>query len=612
MISGGLNGQEIATLHGGYGTDNPTDPTIPPANENTNQTTAGDPVNVANGNVTRDETDLTLPGVGMSLAFSRHYDSQSAADSGMGIGWTYSYSDFLTAHPDGSIDWRNDSGNQFRFTLVTGGGYATPDSLHGTLTAVAGGYRFTDKYGLVHEFDSGGKLTQIRDRNGNGAALAYAGGRLATVSQLAAPTRTLNFAWTNGHITAVTDFTGRQWTYAYSGDYLASVTSPSDASTPVAVVRYDYYPNSDQALGGLLRQITEADGAATTYSYYPNRAAFQVTDAESNQQTLRYDFFRNRTAWADERKNVTFYDFDAQGRTTAFTYNDAGQVLTQSTDLPSTISHAYDDVGNVTASTDRNGRTTRNAFDALNRRTSEEWLDGSGTAIRTFRYSYDAAGQTTGASDPDSSYAYTYDLAGRPATVDNLGTPGVPNVVLSYAYDAAGNRISAADSIAGAARGVEAVRYDALVRVTQITQTGKGVADKRIDLSHNSTSELTGLSRYADLTGTTLVAASAYAYDGAGRLAQLVHSHDAATLAKAERRNNFANSYVDGTRRVPEIADGTRRVPATICQSYFFALPKYQWAFDAASRVTRCSGCRCASPGDPPRSRRVPTDARSP
>jgi YD repeat-containing protein len=71
----------------------------------------------------------------------------------------------------------------------------------------------------------------------------------------------------------------------------------------------------------------------------------------------------------------------------------------------------------------------------------------SGTEVRDTSYTYDAASQLTEVSDADSSYAYTYDNLGRVLTADNDGTPGVPDVVLTSAYDAAGNRTSLAATI---------------------------------------------------------------------------------------------------------------------------------------------------------------------
>jgi YD repeat-containing protein len=98
---------------------------------------------------------------------------------------------------------------------------------------------------------------------------------------------------------------------------------------------------------------------------------------------------------------------------------------------------------------DRNGREIEYVYDAAGRRTEENWLDGMGTPIHTFEYAYDDAGRLTSASDDDSAYAYTYDNADRLIEVDNLGTTGVPNIVLSSEYDTAGQRQRLADNLDG-------------------------------------------------------------------------------------------------------------------------------------------------------------------
>jgi len=96
-----------------------------------------------------------------------------------------------------------------------------------------------------------------------------------------------------------------------------------------------------------------------------------------------------------------------------------------------------------------------------------------GTAIYTISYSYDAANQVTSASDPDSSYAYQYDDLGRVTSVDNNGTPGVPDVVLASQYDAINDRTQLAATIAGTADFVNTYQYDADQRLTQLVQQGQ-------------------------------------------------------------------------------------------------------------------------------------------
>ncbi len=99
----------------------------------------------------------------------------------------------------------------------------------------------------------------------------------------------------------------------------------------------------------------------------------------------------------------------------------------------------------------------------------------------------------------------------------------MPTVLLDYAYDAANYLASTQDTIAGQVRGTTALTRDRLNRVTQIQQSGVGVANKRVDMNYDAASQLKGIKRYTDLAGTQLVAATEYNYDLAGRLQDLTH-----------------------------------------------------------------------------------------
>jgi YD repeat-containing protein len=62
---------------------------------------------------------------------------------------------------------------------------------------------------------------------------------------------------------------------------------------------------------------------------------------------------------------------------------------------------------------------------------------------------YNAAGELTQITDPDSTYSYTYDLDGRMLSVSNEGTPNLPTTIMSYSYDNVGNVLSMTDTING-------------------------------------------------------------------------------------------------------------------------------------------------------------------
>jgi YD repeat-containing protein len=92
--------------------------------------------------------------------------------------------------------------------------------------------------------------------------------------------------------------------------------------------------------------------------------------------------------------------------------------------LGSKWSYLYDGNGNLTSTTDADGRTTRYAYDSLDRVTAENWIGSDGsTIVRTIAYSYNDKDQLESISDPDSSYSYAYDDAGRVTSIDNRLSP---------------------------------------------------------------------------------------------------------------------------------------------------------------------------------------------
>jgi RHS repeat-associated protein len=243
----------------------------------------------------------------------------------------------------------------------------------------------------------------------------------------------------------------------------------------------------------------------------------------------------------DPVSNQTSYTYDAQNRVTADT-NELGYTRT----------FAYDDNGNSVSTTDRNGRTREFEYDGLNRQVEENWLDDTGNPIRTTNSEYDAASQLIATDDPDSAYNFTYDELGRLVTVDNAGTPGVPNVVLSYNYDTEGNIVSVRDTIDGVTGATTAYSYDELDRVDKITQSGENVADKRVDFAYDALGQYESISRYSDLSETNLVADSSFTYDQANRLTNLTHSNSTTEIAAYDLAYDAAN-------RITQIidADGT-------------------------------------------------------
>jgi RHS repeat-associated protein len=207
-------------------------------------------------------------------------------------------------------------------------------------------------------------------------------------------------------------------------------------------------------------------------------------------------------------------------------------------------------VGNKIGTTDRNGRKTSYSYDALNRQTAENWLDGNNNNIHTLGYQYDAVGHLLTTTNPDSKYAYTYDAVDRITSIDNSGTVGVPAVKFNYSYDAAGNLLTVTDSINGTNAGITGYTYDRLNRVTQLNQSGTGVQAKRADMGYNALNQLINLSRYSN---NNSVFESDYVYDNNQRLIKLSHNKGSNVIA------NYDYSYdaADKLAQTVSSTDGT-------------------------------------------------------
>jgi RHS repeat-associated protein len=224
-----------------------------------------------------------------------------------------------------------------------------------------------------------------------------------------------------------------------------------------------------------------------------------------------------------------------------FTYDGNDRLTSETNALGATRTFSYDAAGNRTSLSDRNGKTREFSFDPLNRLTSEIWI-GDG---RTINSSYDAAGQLTQINDADATYNYAYDLDGRLLSVNNTGTAGSPSVLMSYGYDAAGNVLSAMDSINGTPAGTNTYTFDPLNRVTRMQQSGTGVTNKRVDYAYNAVGQPINVKRFSDLAGTQPVAETTHTFDSLNRLTAINHSKGGVPLAAYDYSFD-ANSRITG------------------------------------------------------------------
>jgi YD repeat-containing protein len=109
---------------------------------------------------------------------------------------------------------------------------------------------------------------------------------------------------------------------------------------------------------------------------------------------------------------------------------------------------------------------TEYEYDQLHRLKAERWKSGAST-VRTLSFTYDAANRMISAADPAASYFYAYDHLDRTTQVTQY-LAGLPSeVILTSAYNPAGDRTQLKAVIGSTADFENDYLYDGLHRLTQ-------------------------------------------------------------------------------------------------------------------------------------------------
>lgn len=288
----------------------------------------------------------------------------------------------------------------------------------------------------------------------------------------------------------------------------AGADPDGDGPLPSPTVRYTYDP------AGNTETVIDALGHVTRYAYDSRNRQVSMTDPDGGVTRYGYDSDDNLALISDPASNVTRYIFDARNR-----------LIQEADPLGKITTYVHDAANNLVAKVDRNGRETDYTYDDVNRLQTEEWIDPGDVVLNTVNYTYDAARNLLSVMDGQSALTFTYDARNRVQSVDNQGTSGAPRAVLTYSYDDLGNVLDVVDSINGGEGAATAYVYDALNRLTQLTQSGPGLADKRVDFTYNALGQYAAVNRFSNLAGTQLVVGSDYTYDGQNRFTRIDHQN---------------------------------------------------------------------------------------
>lgn len=387
--------------------------------------TAGDPVDTSTGYFGDTFPDLSTPGRGKALEFTRSYaesiadphgpNGSAAADGPFGWGWNYSYN--LSATTDsatGNVTIHQEDGSQVPFAN-SGGSYApTAPRYDAGLVKTGSSYVYTRRGTSIYTFDvASGHLAAESDLPGSKASpayrtsLAYDGnGHLSTITDPGGRSYTLT--WSGNHITGLSDQAGRQVTYGYDAEgNLTDVFGVGTTRTPTVKdddhEQYGYAPGTHlmtsirtaKNFGGPAGAVTamtydsaervtrqtDPDGGATTFAYGPDgglATGQTLTTDPSGHKTL--DSYQNRLLVSETKgygttdAGTSSYTYDPvtlgvsgetdpDGGLWTYTYDDHGNRTSASNPVGLTTNYAYDDAGNLIESIDPAGVAVVNQYD---------------------------------------------------------------------------------------------------------------------------------------------------------------------------------------------------------------------------------------------------------
>jgi len=277
----------------------------------------------ATGSFGPTQSELTLPGLGGGLSFTRSYNSpDKRTDGPLGSGWSHGYESRIQSMPGtpGAVNLIRPNGRYSTFTdRQADGSFQSPRGTTDTLRELSGGGdMLREKDGTEWKFSAGGKLMSRTDSNGQAITLNYDGaGKLQSVAEPSGRQYHMSYDG-SGRLSAVADPVGRSTGYSYNAaGQLQSVTEPGGITSSF---KYD--------ADGRLQEMTDPDGNVASRTTYDakGRVSSQV-DAAGNHYDITYVEFPNGEV---SKKTVT----DSTGQKVIDDYNDHGEVTARTVTGP--------------------------------------------------------------------------------------------------------------------------------------------------------------------------------------------------------------------------------------------------------------------------------------
>jgi RHS repeat-associated protein len=317
-------------------------------------------------------------------------------------------------------------------------------------------------------------------------------------------------------------------------------------------------------LANTTEMVVDPLGHTNSYVYDGNGDVLSQTNALGQVTTMAYDANNNKTneiTWLngspyatnryvyDTTLNLPLSSTDPLGRTTTYTYNSIGEIVTTTDPRNYTSTNLYDesngnlitnidalghatvnsyDSGMIVGTVDPLGNITTNVYDSNQNLTSTAVLSSSGIILSSNTYTYDLDGNRltstiwrhVGSVWVAATTTNIYDAQSR--VVETIDPEGGSN---SIAYDGAGRQIQTTDQLGRSTY----YQYDYMGRLAQTTYPDGTFETSAYDAAGNRTNSADRLGRITSyqydalnrLTNTIFpdTNSNSTVYDGVGRVA---------------------------------------------------------------------------------------------
>ena len=180
----------------------------------------------------------------------------------VGRGWKFSLQETVVSTTISGVNYyvHNDSDGTEHYYLDSNsdGIYESEDGLKFTIVKNSNGsFTMKDEYGGVKEFDSSGRMVQLRDVNGNKKLFNYSGGRLVSVQEQNAGASAVNiftFNYVNNILSEIVDaqdpadkitFYYNKGYYDFHAEYSGSQLNNFSSSDTLCLVRIQHSKGAD-------------------------------------------------------------------------------------------------------------------------------------------------------------------------------------------------------------------------------------------------------------------------------------------------------------------------------------------------------------------------------